>query len=64
MNDSDLNWLAFRYIAGEMPDEELATFEQSLAESQPAREAVAAAVLLAQAVALAENTAAGRNGNL
>ncbi len=59
MNDSDLNWLAFRYVSGEMPDAELATFEQNLAESQPAREAVAAAVLLAQAVALAADTAAG-----
>jgi hypothetical protein len=58
MNDNDLNWLAFRYVAGEMPDAELAAFEQSLAESQPAREAVAAAVLLAQAVALAEGTSA------
>jgi hypothetical protein len=64
MNDSDLNWLAFRYVAGEMPDVELATFEQSLAESQPAREAVAAAVLLAQAVTLAENTAAGPQRDL
>jgi hypothetical protein len=55
MNDSDLNWLAFRYITGEMAETEVAAFEQSLAESQPAREAVAAAVRLAQAVTLCES---------
>src|SRR5262249_50677527 len=59
MSDSDLNWLALRYVTGEMADAELATFEETLAESQPAREAVAAAVLLAQAVALADRTPAG-----
>jgi hypothetical protein len=53
---SDLDWLAFRYVAGEMTADELTAFEENLAESQPAREAVAAAVLLAQAVALAEKS--------
>jgi hypothetical protein len=58
MSDSDLNWLALRYVTGEMADAELAAFEETLADSQPAREAVAAAVLLAQAVVLAERTPA------
>src|SRR6516164_7648881 len=58
MSDSDLNWLALRYVTGEMADAELAAFEETLADSQPARETVAAAVLLAQAVVLAERTPA------
>ncbi len=53
---ADLDWLAFRYLSGEMTAEEHAAFEENLAESQPAREAVAAAVLLAQAVALTEKS--------
>ena len=55
---ADLDWLAFRYVSGEMAAEEHAAFEENLAESQPAREAVAAAVLLAQAVGLAEKSQA------
>jgi hypothetical protein len=55
---ADLDWLAFRYVSGEMTAEEHAAFEENLAESQPAREAVAAAVLLAQAVGLAEKSQA------
>ncbi len=50
---SDYHWLALKYVTGEMAGEDLASFESLLAESQPAREAVAAAVLLSQAVALA-----------
>ena len=53
---ADLDWLAFRYVSGEMTAEEHAAFEENLTESQPAREAVAAAVLLAQAVVLAEKS--------
>jgi hypothetical protein len=54
VGSADLDWLAFRYVSGEMTAEEHAAFEENLTESQPAREAVAAAVLLAQAVALTE----------
>ena len=49
----DLDWLAFRYVAGEMDADETAQFEGCLAEEQVAREAVAAAVILLQAVPLA-----------
>ena len=49
----DLDWLAFRYVAGEMPAAELSAFEDRLADDQPAREAVARAAQLAQTVALA-----------
>lgn len=49
----EIAWQAFRYIAGEMPDDEQQRFAERLAEDQPAREAVAAAVEVAQATALA-----------
>jgi hypothetical protein len=49
----ELNWQAFRYIAGEMNATEQERFEQLLAEDQPARQAVAAAVELSQASVLA-----------
>ena len=58
VGSADFDWLAFRYVSGEMTAEEHAAFEENLAESQPAREAVAAAVLLAQAVGLAEKSQA------
>jgi hypothetical protein len=48
---SDLFLLAVRYIAGELPDDELAAFESRLEHDQAAREAVAQAVELAGAVA-------------
>lgn len=48
--DHDLNWLAFRYVAGECDDAESAAFEQRLDVDQAAREAVAAAVALVGAV--------------
>ena len=51
---SDLDLLAFRYIAAEMTDEEVGQFELRLAESQEIREAVAKAVQVAQAVAYAQ----------
>lgn len=51
-DDPDLPWTAFRYIAGELPPEEAAAFEARLGDDQAAREAVAAAVELAGAVAL------------
>lgn len=40
----DLHWQSFRYIAGEMADEELTTFERLLGDSQKARESVARVV--------------------
>lgn len=49
----DEDWLAFRYIAAELSPGERAAFEQQLAESQAAREAVARAVELTQALVAA-----------
>ena len=46
----DLDWLAFRYISNEMTGAEAESFEQRLADDQSAREAVARAVDLSQAV--------------
>jgi hypothetical protein len=53
--ESDREWLAFRYIAGELSDDEAVAFEAELETSQIAREAVARAVELSQAVAIAES---------
>ena len=47
----DLDWRAFCYVAGELSDDEAASFEQCLETDQQAREAVAQAVKLTQAVA-------------
>ena len=52
---ADREWLAFRYIAGELTGEEAASFETELETSQIAREAVARAVDLSQAIAIAES---------
>ena len=49
----DLNWLAFRYVAGEMSGDECAEFETRLADDQAAREAVASAVELTQTISCA-----------
>ena len=46
----ELHWQAFRYVAGEMGEEERDGFEQQLASDQPAREAVVDAVELTRAV--------------
>jgi hypothetical protein len=51
---SDLDWTAFCYAAGELSPDQAAAFEQRLAIEQPAREALARAVELTQAVAAAE----------
>jgi ferric-dicitrate binding protein FerR (iron transport regulator) len=48
---SELAWLAFRYVAGEMTVEEAEAFEGRLDQDQQAREAVARVVELAGAVA-------------
>lgn len=50
--DNGLTWEAFRYVAGEMSRDECAGFERLLAENQSAREAVAEAVEVTQAVKL------------
>ncbi|HZZ72168.1 MAG TPA: hypothetical protein VFE24_07935 [Pirellulales bacterium] len=49
-----LEWQAFLYVAGELAPDAETTFEALLAESQPAREAVVAAVQLRAAIAAAE----------
>lgn len=46
----ELHWLAFRYATGELNAEEEAAFEERLAEDQAAREALAQAVELHQAL--------------
>jgi len=48
---AELEWTAFRYIAGELSPADVAEFEQRLALDQNAREAVASAVQMAEAVA-------------
>jgi hypothetical protein len=53
IQQNDYDWHAFRYVAGEMTPDEIVGFEGVLGESQPAREAVAAAVQLSQTVKLA-----------
>ena len=47
---NELQWLAFRYVAGELSGDEAAQFEDRLDHDQQAREAVAGAVELTQAV--------------
>ena len=47
---TDLDWLAFRYISGEMAASEADQFESLLADDQAARDAVVRAVELSQAV--------------
>lgn len=54
-SETDREWLAFRYIAGELSGDELVAFEAELETSQVAREAVARAVDLSQAIAIAES---------
>jgi hypothetical protein len=53
LQPNDLAWDAFRYAAGEMDAAEAAQFEERLAVEQPAREALAAAIELAQVSCLA-----------
>jgi hypothetical protein len=50
----NLDWTAFCYAAGELSADEAAAFENLLGEDQVAREALARAVELTQAVASAE----------
>ena len=53
----DAEWLAVRYVLGELPPAEAVAFEERLAVDQPAREAVALAVRLTEALAESEMTA-------
>ncbi len=56
----ELDWLAFQYLAGNLSTEAVSEFETRLARDQAAREAVARAVELTQAVALVEAAAPER----
>ena len=51
--EADLDWLAWRYVAREMAEQEQSSFETRLADDQQAREAVDRAVELHEAVRLA-----------
>jgi hypothetical protein len=51
----ELNWLAFRYVAGELTGAELRVFESQLEDDQLAREAVAKAYELTCCIATAES---------
>lgn len=55
--ESDLFWLAFRYVEGELAPKDAAQFELRLDDDQSAREAVAEAAKLALAVCLSANSA-------
>jgi len=50
----DIDWLAFRYVANEMSNDEYEQFEERLFDDQTAREAVATAVELTQTIASIE----------
>jgi hypothetical protein len=50
-HQGELDWLAFRYVAGEMTAQEASALELRLADDQQAREAVCRAVGLAQRLA-------------
>ncbi|MBT4866074.1 MAG: hypothetical protein HON53_13300 [Planctomycetaceae bacterium] len=56
-NNVDLDLQAFRYVGNDMADKELQQFEERLAGDQPAREAVARAVQIGQAVAFSQSVA-------
>jgi hypothetical protein len=62
---NELDWTAFCYAAGELSASEADAFEVRLADDQAAREALARAVELSQAVAAAETmepVSVGRSG--
>ena len=52
--DEELDWLAFCFVTGELSGDERSSFECRLSEDQSAREAVARAVELMQAISLAQ----------
>jgi len=47
---ADINWLAFQYLSAELDADQVEWFESLLAEDQTAREALAAAVELTDAI--------------
>lgn len=49
---ADLDWIAFRYLAGELSETDRLAFDERLAIDQDAREALSAAVELAQVIQL------------
>jgi hypothetical protein len=49
----ELDWLAYRYVAGELSPDEEQSFEARLGDDQPAREAVEQAFELTQAMRIA-----------
>lgn len=51
----ELDWWAFRYVAGELSEAESEQFEARLDQDQGAREAVASAVELVQTISAAEH---------
>ena len=53
-NKEHLDWLAFRFVSGEMNRQQEASFCRRMADEQVVREAVAEAVQLTQAIAFAE----------
>jgi anti-sigma factor RsiW len=55
--ENELDWQAFCYLSGELNEAETEQFEARLADDQAAREALARAVELTQAVAAAESQA-------
>ena len=59
-----LDWLAFCYVSGELDGDERTAFENRLADDQVAREAVARAVELTEAVAVIEDAEAVRVAEL
>jgi hypothetical protein len=52
----ELDWLAFRYVAGELAADEAGDFEGRLARDQTARDAVSRAVELTSAICAVEAT--------
>jgi hypothetical protein len=51
----ECNWIAFRYVSGEMTDEESRLYEQRLVDDEAACDAVARATELHEAVRFASN---------
>jgi hypothetical protein len=52
----DVEWLAFQYLTGELPEASVVYFEECLENDQLAREALARTVELTQAMAMVEST--------
>lgn len=55
---NDLRWSAFRYVVGEMPDDERSHFERRLQDDEAACDAVEQAVAIREAIRLASDTGA------